>query len=249
MTPIHEKSAFYDVASFKAGQTSLKSVELEELSDVSGQTMLHLQCHFGLDTLSWARLGAKVTGVDFSPKAIALARNLSAEIGVEARFICANVYELPDSLTEQFDIIFTSYGVLCWLPDLTRWAQIIAHYLKPGGVFYIVEFHPFFSMLDETGVTLKYPYFPSPEPLRFEGEGDYADPSASIHHASYEWPHPLSEVINTLLAAGLRLEYIHEFPFSSYPTAPSLEEFEPGKSRLRQAKVTPPLMFSIRATR
>ena len=143
IVPIHAGSEFYDVGSFKAGKSKLKPVELEELGDVRGKTMLHLQCHFGLDTLSWAREGAIVTGADFSGQAIETARALAAETGVEARFVVSDLYALPENLEGQFDIVFTSYGAIYWLPDIRRWAQIAAHFVRPGGTFYIVEFHPF----------------------------------------------------------------------------------------------------------
>ena len=133
VVPIHMRSALYDVDSFKAGTSKLKPVEREELRDVRGKTMLHLQCHFGLDTLSWGREGAVVTGVDFSEPAIDAARELAAETGIEARFILSEVYSLPDRLSEEFDIVFTSYGAICWLPDISRWAGVVARFLNPGG--------------------------------------------------------------------------------------------------------------------
>ena len=160
---LHAGSAFYDVEGFKAGKTSLNPLEMEELGNVAGKTLLHLQCHFGLDSLSWARLGASVTGVDFSDQAIALARSLSQEVGLEAEFVCSDIYELPQVLAGQFDIVYTSYGVLAWLPDLKNWAAVIAHFLKPGGVFFIAEFHPFAMVFDNsetaTGLRIQYPYF------------------------------------------------------------------------------------------
>ena len=148
VVPIHMRSDLYDVDSFKAGKSKLKPVEREELRDVRGKTMLHLQCHFGLDTLSWAREGAIVTGVDFSEPAIEGAKALAAETGIEARFIISDVYSLPDRLEEEFDIVFTSYGAICWLPDIGRWAQVVTRFLKPGGTFYMVEFHPVCGIFD-----------------------------------------------------------------------------------------------------
>lgn len=248
-TRLHEESAFYDLEGFKAGRSSLKPVELEELGEVAGKTLLHLQCHFGMDTLSWARLGARVTGVDFSADAITLARSLSAELNLPANFICSSLYDLPQALEGEFDIIFTSYGVLSWLPDLDGWAEIVARYLKRGGTFYIVEFHPFAEMLDDDGTTFKYAYFHTPEPIELQAQGSYAEPNADFTHAEYNWAHSLSDVINAVLRAGLRLKFVHEFPFSSYQLWPSLEEIEPDKFQLKNAGLTPPLMFSLRATR
>jgi len=139
---LHAKSEEYDLEGFIAGRNSLHRVELDILGDIAGKSLLHLQCHFGLDTLSWARLGAKVTGVDFSESAIELARQIAARIGVDAEFICSNVYDLPEVHEGEYDIVFTSVGVLCWLQDIRGWGRIIARYLKPGGVFLLVESHP-----------------------------------------------------------------------------------------------------------
>lgn len=218
-TAIHEKSKFYDVEGFRNGRSSLKSIELEELGDVSGKTLLHLQCHFGIDTMSWARLGAEVTGVDFSEQAIELACSLSEETGIPARFVRSNIYDLPDVLSDEFDIVFTSYGVLSWLPDLRRWAKVISHFLKPGGVFYIVEAHPLAYVFDdenEVGLRVRYPYFHGPEPLRFETHGSYAVPDADHHSVEYSWDHSLGEILNSLVAAGLRVEHLHEFPYCAW---------------------------------
>lgn len=246
---IHEKSEFYDVAGFKAGKLSLHSIEIEELGDVSGKTLLHLQCHFGLDTLSWVRLGARVTGVDFSEKAIALARSLSQELSIPATFICADIYELPKLLAQKFDIVFTSAGVLCWLPDLQRWTQIISHFLKPGGIFYIREFHPFALVFDDrenlTDLRVAYPYFHAPEPLRCPVKGSYADRSATVSQTvAYEWVHSLSDILNALISAGLKIEFLHEFPYCTFQMLPFMEQSEDGHWRLKQNL---PLMFSLKA--
>jgi len=249
-TKLHTKSAFYDVAGFKAGRTSLMPVELEALGDVSGKSLLHLQCHFGMDTLSWARMGAQVTGIDMSNEAINTADSLSNEIDVEAQFICTNIYELPGVLEGQFDIVFTSYGVLEWLPDLDGWAEIVAHYLKPGGVFLIVEFHPMFWMLDdETGQRLVYRYFKDQQPERWVEKGSYADLEADFVHESYVWTHSLGEIVTALAGAGLRIEYLREFPFSPYNIHPKMEEVEAGRYIVSGHSVDIPLLFSLRATR
>lgn len=183
-THLHVKSQFYDVEGFKAGRITLTSIERQALGDVNGRSLLHLQCHFGLDTLSWARLGARVTGVDFSPEAIRIARQLAQELGIPANFVLSNIYDLPHALSGEFDIVFTSHGVLSWLPDLKRWAQIVAHHLRSGGTFFVVDAHPF-EMVFESGdkVTdfrVAYPYFAG-APLRFEVHGSYADPTADVH--------------------------------------------------------------------
>ena len=153
----------YDVESFKAGKLSLHPLELEEVGDVSGKSLLHLQCHFGKDTLSWARLGATVTGADFSDEAIGYARELSKEIGVPATFVLSDILDLPNALTGQFDIVFTSFGAIYWLPDIWKWGQVVGHFLKPGGTFYIAEMHPtayiFENTKEDHELRVTYPLF------------------------------------------------------------------------------------------
>ena len=252
-TPIHEKSKSYDVEGFKSGRCTLHSTELEELGNVTGKSLLHLQCHFGMDTMSWARLGAKVTGVDFSDKAIALAKSLSKELQIEANFICSNIYDLPKVLTGKFDIVFTSYGVLCWLPDICGWAKVIEHFLKPGGTFYIIEAHPFTNVFENESYTkelkLHHTYFYSTEPTRYEPDGSYADRTAKVVNPSYEWTHGLGDIINALISAGLRIEFLHEFPFCNYDHFPFLEQGEDKKWRLKGNKEIIPLMFSLKAAK
>jgi SAM-dependent methyltransferase len=246
-TRINPQSRMYDLPAFKAGRKTLHPVELEELGDVSGKSLLHLQCHFGMDTLAWARLGARVTGVDFSDEAITLARSLSQELSIPARFIQSNLYDLPQVLDEQFDMVFTSYGVLCWLPNLKAWAEVAARYVKPCGTFYIVEFHPIMTALDDSGEHFELPYFGGREPWRFESHGSYADPAADFHHPSYEWDYPVGTVVTSLIDAGLRIEFLHEFPFTIDGGFPYLEATDPGQYMIRGKPNLLPLMFSIRA--
>jgi SAM-dependent methyltransferase len=247
-TELHEKSDFYDLDAFRAGELTLREIERQEVGDVSGKTLLHLQCHFGLDSLSWARLGARVTGVDFSDRAIQLARSLAVAEGIDARFLCANIYDLPTLLDETFDLVFSSYGVIPWLPDLKRWAELIARYLRPGGRFHLVEFHPLTGMLDDEGRRLVNPYFHETDPRRYEGQGSYAAPSTTTRE-SFEWPHSLGDVIDSLLEAGLTLRSFREFPFSPYGCWPYLEEREPGRWYVRGSGPDLPLTFSICALR
>lgn len=248
-TPIHQQSSFYDLDGFRAGETSLRATELKELKEVKGKTLLHLQCHFGLDTLSWARQGASVTGVDFSDEAIALARKISKEEDIPAQFIASNVYELPQHLKGKFDIVYTSYGVLCWLGDIFEWARIIAHYLKPGGTFYIVEHHPSWMMFEfDTGkMQLAYPYFLNQEPLSEQCEGTYADKGADLSHVEYFWNHPLGDIITALVQAGLELEYVHEFPYTHYNCFPNMIEVNEGEWQMKGFEKLVPLLFSIKA--
>jgi ubiquinone/menaquinone biosynthesis C-methylase UbiE len=254
VVPIHVASDLYDVDSFKAGKSKLKPVEREELPDVRGKTMLHLQCHFGLDTLSWAREGAIVTGVDFSERAIESARGLAAETGIDARFVLSDVYSLPDKLQERFDIVFTSYGAICWLPDIRRWSEVVARFLKPGGTFYMVEFHPVCGIFDNdpavTDLHIAYPYFPGSEPIRTEEDGTYADRSAKVtNRLNYSWPHPTSEVITSLIEAGLRIEFFHEFPFTTEHWFPFMDEVGERGWRLTKHDGSVPLMYSVKATK
>jgi SAM-dependent methyltransferase len=251
-TDVHEKSDFYDIDGFLAGKSRLKPLEREQLLPFAkGKSLLHLQCHFGLDTLSWAREGVKVTGVDFSEKAIVLARSLNERAGLDAAFVKSDVYSLPESLNEQFDVVFTSYGVLNWLPDIDRWAEVCAHFLKPGGIFYIAEFHPIGNMFDDNSNLkewrLNEPYFYSEQPNEYTSEGSYADRSADIHLKEYEWCHPLGDVVTALINAGLQLEFVHEYPWCTYPQMPFLEEHDEWDWRAPAHLVQVPLMYSIRA--
>ncbi len=249
---IHARSAFYDVEGFKAGKSSLQPLEVEEVGEVSGKSLLHLQCHFGMDTLSWARRGAIVTGVDFSETAIELARSLGDEIGVPANWVHSEIYSLPDALTGQFDIVFTSYGTIWWLPDLPRWAEVIQHFLKPGGTFYIADSHPVAMMFEEEGgerLQLTYPYFTGREPLRFETKGSYADPDADYQGVEYGWNHSLGEIINSLVNAGLRIEFLHELPYISWQMFPSMQRGDDGWWYLPENRTPIPLLFSVKATK
>jgi ubiquinone/menaquinone biosynthesis C-methylase UbiE len=246
---INVGSEFYDLEGFKSGKTSLQEIELTELGEVSGKSLLHLQCHFGLDTMSWARMGARATGVDLSDEAISLARSISEELQIDARFINSNIYDLPAVLDERFDIVYTSYGTLCWLPDLKKWAELIWRYLKPGGTFYTVDFHPIINILDDEGDRIQRSYFYSAEPLSYEVQGSYADWQADFRHKAYEWQHPISDIVNALISVGLKLEFLHEFPFSPYCCDRFTKEIEPGRYELDKHPNSMPITYSIRAKR
>jgi len=250
-TRYHLGSKFYDIEGFKAGSTTLDPIVLAGPGDVTGKSLLHLQCHFGLDTLKWARRGAIVTGINFSEEGIKAARALAAEVGIPANFIQCNLYDLPQHLTGQFDVVFTSHGVLGWLPDLERWAQVIAHFLKPGGIFYVVEAHPVALLFDENRedreFRLLYPYFQGTEPLRIEENGCYAVPEAPIRSVTYAWIHPLAEIIASLLRAGLRIEAFDEYPFVRWAVFPWMERRADGGWQLPSGQQSIPLMFSLKA--
>ena len=198
--------------------------------------------------MSWSRLGAKAMGVDFSDAAIDLARGLNDEQGLDVRFICSNIYDLPDALEEQFDIVFTSYGVLRWLPDIVRWAQVVSNHLKPGGVFYMVEFHPFATVFEasESGdMAPTYRYFH--EELFLEGGVPRYAGTQTIETPTYEWQHTLGEIVCALIDVGLRIEFLHEFPFTCYRAHPVMERGDDGWWRLPKHNDSFPQMFSIRA--
>jgi SAM-dependent methyltransferase len=235
------------------------------VGDVRGKRLLHLQCHFGIDTLSWARRGAHVTGVDFSEQAVASARQLARDVGLErqSHFVCSDLYALRSVLDAPaaFDVIFTSHGVLNWLPDLGPWGQLIAHYLKPGGFFYIVEAHPTARMfpLDEDmpkagSFRPLFPYFHDPVGIRWPPGVDYADASAQHEVGAHEWQHSMSDIIGALLGAGLRLDWLHEFPFCAWNVVAGSQRVERfssshGYYALPSSQVQLPLMFSLRASR
>ena len=248
-TPVHAATAFYDVEGFKAGRITLTDVERREVGDVDGKTLLHLQCHFGLDTMSWARLGAKATGVDFSDTAIDLARSLNDELGLSTRFLRSDVYDLPAGLDEEFDIVFTSYGVLVWLPDLDRWASTIQRLLRPGGTFYIVEFHPFVDAVEvsESGALhATYGYFH--REVSIQGNAPSYAGAQPIESPAYEWQHTLGDVVTALIEAGLRIEFLHEFPFCSQERS-GMERCGNGRWRFPNRGESFPHMYSIRATK
>ncbi|MFW6085042.1 MAG: class I SAM-dependent methyltransferase [Gemmatimonadota bacterium] len=245
-TAIHESSDFYDVDTFRAGGNTLHSIELELVGDVAGKDLLHLQCHFGLDTLSWARRGARVTGVDFSEPAIALARELAENQGLAAEFVCREVTSLPEEWTDRFDVVFTSYGVLPWLPDLGAWARTIARVLAPNGRFFLVEFHPFATMLDEEG-RIRHPYFRSDVPDRYELQGSYADREAPVEHEAFEWAFSLSDVHTALVGAGLTIRRMREYPFSPFGCYDFLEQTGPDRWEVRGSEVDEPLVFALEA--
>ncbi len=254
-TPVHAASNFYDVEGFRSGEITLTDIEIDELGPVVGKSLLHLQCHFGMDTMSWARMGANATGVDISDTAIDLAREMNAELGLNARFIRSNIYDLPVVLNEQFDIVYTALGVLCWLPDMAGWAQIVARYLKPGGTFYILDGHPVCHMFEpvetDGGEQQLRPinsYFPDSEGITYPGGGYTYTGSGIIESPSHEWQHSMSEIVNALIGAGLQIQYLNEFAVAQYRAFPGMSRHDDGW-RLDRHHGSIPFMFSIRATK
>lgn len=244
-TEIHINSEFYDNESFLKGESSLKHIELDLLGDIQGKSILHLQCHFGQDTISLSRLGAKVTGIDLSDNAIRYAQNTAKELGTDTRFICSDIYELPDVLDDKFDIVFTSYGVIGWLPDMGRWAEIIARYLKPGGQFMMVEFHPVVWMFDDDFKTIDYSYFKGAEIIE-QLEGSYADRNAEIEYTTVTWTHSLSEVINNLIQAGICITRFEEYNYSPYNCFKHTIQIDKDKYRIKHLSDKLPMIYAVK---
>ena len=231
--PVHVGSRLYDVEAFKRGASSLQALERRLVGDVRGKSLLHLMCHFGLDTLSWQRLGARATGVDFSPRAIETARGLAKELGLDARFVESNVLRTREQVKERFDLVFSSYGVIGWLPDLEPWGRVIAESLEPGGRFVLAEFHPYVWM-SQMGpdLAIRYPYF-NRGVITEEITGTYADREAPLRMREHGWNHSLAEVINALIDAGLRIERLEELDSTPYDIFPGLVRGEDGRVPLR----------------
>ena len=247
-TDVHLKSAFYDMKGFLNGNTSLNDIELNLLGVIQGKTILHLQCHFGQDSISLTRLGATVTGVDLSDRAIECAKQLATDTNSNATFICCDVYDLPNHLNEKFDLVYTSYGTIGWLPDLDKWAKIISHFLKPNGKFVFVEFHPVVWMFDHNFEKIHYRYFNSGAIIETES-GTYADKKAAITQSSVTWNHGLSEVLNSLIRNGLEINSLDEVDYSPYNCFNKTIEFEPKKYRIEQFDDKLPMVYSITATK
>ncbi|MGQ4338539.1 class I SAM-dependent methyltransferase [[Kitasatospora] papulosa] len=253
--PIHAAGDFYGLDAFLAGRDALRDFELAEVGDVTGRTLLHLQCHIGLDTLSWARHGAAhVVGLDFSGPAVETARGLARSLELpadRAAFVGADVYDAAQAVPDSsYDIVYTGLGALNWLPDVTRWAEVAASLVAPGGFLYLAEFHPFTDCLDdETGSTVTYDYF-SREAWVDDSPGTYADLDAvTVHNRSVEWQHPVGEVVSALAAAGLRIEFLHEHDASLFPRYQVLKRGGDGYYRFPSDRPRIPMMYSVKASR
>ena len=245
---LHLETESYDLGPLRGGRRELTPIEEAEIGDVRGLRILHLQCHFGRDTLTLAQRGATVVGLDFSPRAISVARGLADELGLSdrARFIEADVYDVPKVLDEKFDLVFVNWGAICWLPDIRRWAEVVAHFVEPGGALYQIESHPcseVFDNPDGEGVPeFSIPYFIG-EALRFD------DASKPLQNAiRYEWMHPLGEIITALLTAGLTLRWLHEHDAVAFQRYKVLIKDAQGMYRWPD-KAWLPLSYSLRAER
>lgn len=247
---VHVASDFYDLNGFLQGNTSLKPIELDLLGDLQGLSVLHLQCHFGQDSISLSRLGADVVGVDLADRAIEQARQLATQTGSSATFICSDLYDLPNHLEGQFDVVFTSYGVIGWMPDLKRWADVVAHFLKPNGRFVMVEFHPMSWMFNDDFQGIEFGYFNDTTFVETLS-GTYADNDADLEQTYVSWNHSVSSVVSSLLSSGLTLRHFEELPYSPYDCYRTDQMIEPvpGQFQIAHLQGKIPMIFSIVATK
>lgn len=221
---LHMESEFYDMSRFRESVNSLNAYELQALGDVQDLRLLHLQCHFGQDSLSWAKRGARVTGVDISDAAIAAAQQLSEELQLPADFVCCNVLDTRNHVQGKFDVVFSSYGTIGWLPDLKPWAQMVSEMLAPAGRFYLIEFHPVAWMFDyqQSPPALVYPY-DMEGAIYEEYTGSYAAPDAAVTSKEYGWNHSVGQVVQNLIDAGLQITQLQELHGSPYDVFPDME--------------------------
>ena len=245
-TEIHINSEFYDIESFFNGKSTLNSIELELLGDVANKKILHLQCHFGQDSMNLSRMGAYVTGIDLSDTAIEKAREFATKLNLNTKFVCCEVYDTPNQIQEKFDIVFTSYGTIGWLPDLDQWAKVISHFLKPNGTFIMADFHPVVWMYDSNFEEVFYNYF-NVEPIIENESGTYADRNSEIEATTISWNHPISEILNALITNGLAINSFNEFDYSPYNCFNNTEEFESNKFRIKHFENKIPMVYSIKA--
>ena len=223
---VHVKSEFYAVEKWLEGEDKIEPMTLAGLGDVKGKSILHLQCHFGQDSLSLARMGAKVTALDFSKPAIEKGREYNEKMRLNVKFVEANVYNIREHIEGQFDIVFASFGAICWLPDLEAYAKIVNEYLKSGGFFLLAEFHPTLYLFDFDTKKVAYPYFEKPnmEPELDDDEGTYTDGGDGMAGGSYFWPHSLQETFSAFLNQGLQIEQFKEYPYSPWNCFPNMVE-------------------------
>jgi 2-polyprenyl-3-methyl-5-hydroxy-6-metoxy-1,4-benzoquinol methylase len=252
-THIHAASRSYHIASYITDPHKISDVvrfDVADLGNVRGHTLLHLQCHIGTDTLSLARLGAIVTGIDFSPDAIETARQLSADCGTPARFEVAELYDTPKVIHEKFDIVYTGVGALTWLPDIGGWGRVVAAMLKPGGRLLVRDFHPMLWTIDdeqdEKALVVQYPYFETPL-TRFEHAYTYSDGDRLTNTVTYEWNHGLGEIVMSLIDNGLQLTLLKEHKIAESRYLPCMVRDADGRWRLPHGEDRLPLMYTIRA--
>ena len=252
---IHYGSELYGVERFTSNPDHIGSIvdfDKDIVGDVTGKRLLHLQCHIGTDTLSWARLGADVTGVDFSEKSIEAARRLSRESSTPGRFVVAELYDSPSVVDETFDIVYTGVGAICWLPDIRGWAEVVSSFLEPGGTFFIREGHPIMWALDwedQENLTLKYPYFEGSPPLEFSDDSTYAGEGSLEHPKTFDWAHGVAETLQALIDAGLRIDQVADYDFCEWQGIDQMVLGDDERWRLPEGQERLPLMWSVLATK
>jgi SAM-dependent methyltransferase len=246
---IHAQSRFYDVEGWLREAPGPPSREIDVIGDVSGKSLLQLQCHFGMDALRWARAGATVTGLDFSPAAISEATSLASRTGLSDRatFVCANVYDAPRVLSGQrFDVVYVSLGSLEWLPDISAWGSVVADLLLPGGRFYLHDVHPFSSCFDDAGERVVYGYFEEPEhPFVDDYSFSYTDGSEMATTRTYEWNHSIGEVLTALTSRGLVVDSFVEHDWTLFQQFPWLIENAEGLATIPKGRPRIPLSYTI----
>lgn len=250
VAPVHRRS--YDLDPLYRRGHLLDPVQVRELGCLRGKRVLHLQCHIGTDTLSLARLGAQVTGVDFSGESVRIAGELSRETGIPARFIRASLYDLPSILDERFDLVYTSIGVLCWLSDLNGWARVVSSFIEPEGSFYLMESHPLLQVYDDEsqGLSVRHPYFTGGVSTEWPGDcPDYSDPEYIVKHPTREFTWTLSDMVNGLIRAGLAIRFINEHDFLHWRALPCMVRGEDGYWRLPEPLNRIPLLLSLGAAK
>jgi SAM-dependent methyltransferase len=250
----HYGSDDYGIDRFVSDPTHISGVvryDSEKLGDISGRRLIHLQCHIGTDTISWARLGATVTGVDLSEKSIEAARRLSQDSATPARFVVSELYDSPRIVGETFDVVYTGVGAICWLPDITEWARVVASFLEPGGVFYMREGHPMMWAMDfeSEELRVKYPYFETEEPDAEEEHETYAGEGTVGSPLSYAWNHGIGETIDALIRAGLRIDRVEEYDECEWQGLAAMVRGDDGLWRLPDRPERLPLMWSVLATK
>lgn len=244
---VHFDSDFYDNKSFIAGRNALNDIELDLLGDVTGKSVLHLQCHFGQDTISFDRLGAsRAVGIDLSDVSVDKARQLAEATDSKAEFICCDIYDTRKHTQELFDIVFSSYGTIGWHPDMDKWADVVVNSLKPGGTFVFAEFHPVIWMYDEKLEKISYDYF-NTEVIVEDSTSTYTDNDAILEYQEVNWNHSIGEVLSALINAGLTIEAFAEYDYSPYPCFQNLEEVEKGRWRFNHIDKLIPIVYSLRA--
>lgn len=245
----HAEGSFYDLQGLIAGRSDLRPWELAEVGPVEGKDLIHLQCHLGTDTIDWVRRGARVTGLDFSSRALNTLSMLGRWAGLELKTVEADVYNAVEAVGDaRFDIVYTGVGALSWLPNLDRWADVVSRLLRPGGFLYLYEAHPTFLAMNDDGTGLADASIAAAFERNDKPEvGSYAAPTAEFeHHVTYERVHGLSELFTAVIDAGLSIELFNEFDRSSIP-APFLEQGDDGLYRLPPEAVRYPLSYSLRA--